>query len=62
VRFVAGDCTACGACIAACPFGAATADEDGKPLVCVYCGTCARYCPHGVLALEEIGGDTRAAD
>lgn len=62
VRFAAADCTTCGACIAACPFGAVTADADGKPLVCVYCGTCAKYCPHGVLALEEIGGEPHAAN
>jgi Fe-S-cluster-containing hydrogenase component 2 len=54
VRLNAERCTACGACAAACPFGAISLDGDGRPLVCVYCGICARYCPHGVLALEEI--------
>ncbi len=54
VRLDATLCTACGACSAACPFGAISLDGDGRPLVCVYCGTCARYCPHDVLALEEI--------
>jgi Fe-S-cluster-containing dehydrogenase component len=54
VRLNTERCTACGACAAACPFGAISLDGDGRPLVCVYCGICARYCPHGVLALEEI--------
>ncbi len=54
VRLDGSLCTACGACIAACPFGAIGVDADGKPLVCVYCGICARYCPHDVLALEDI--------
>lgn len=54
VRLAPDLCTACGACIAACPFGAIVPDDVGRPLVCVYCGVCARYCPHDVLALEEI--------
>lgn len=61
VRLNGSLCIACGACIAACPFGAIGVDADGKPLVCVYCGICARYCPHDVLALEEIGRSTDAS-
>jgi anaerobic carbon-monoxide dehydrogenase iron sulfur subunit len=61
VRLVAKQCTACGGCRAACPFGAIQGDNEGRPLVCIYCGTCADYCPHGVLALEEIERSDDAA-
>lgn len=61
VRLAADLCTACGACLPSCPFGAIQLDSERHPLVCVYCGTCARYCPHGVLALTEIERPSHAA-
>lgn len=48
-------CGACGACIAACPYGAVARDPTtGKALVepvhCHGCGTCAAACPTGAAA------------
>jgi heterodisulfide reductase subunit A len=45
-------CGACGACVAACPFGAVARDPaTGKavvePVHCHGCGTCAAACPTG---------------
>lgn len=47
---VAGYCTHCGDCIAACPEGILIADRDGAPVVdfsrggCTFCGDCAQNC------------------
>ena len=46
-------CTACGACLPACPTGAITM-QDGYPQIdsnaCIYCGRCSILCPAGALA------------
>jgi len=47
-------CTGCGACIAACPEGILTANEDQFLILdprrglCTFCGDCAAACTHGV--------------
>jgi heterodisulfide reductase subunit A len=51
-------CGACGACVAACPFGAVARDPaSGKALVdpvhCHGCGTCAAACPTGAASARH---------
>lgn len=46
-------CSRCGACAKACPVGAVTLDEAGRPYVCIHCGRCVPFCPHGCLALVD---------
>ncbi len=51
-------CTACGACVPACPFGALAPARNGGPIAfdeiaCWGCGTCRAACPTGALALAE---------
>ena len=51
-------CTACGACVEACPFGALAAARNGGPVVfgehaCWGCGTCRTACATRALALVE---------
>ena len=51
-------CGACGACVAACPFGAVARDAaSGKALVdpvhCHGCGTCAAACPTGAASARH---------
>ena len=47
-------CTACGACVEACPVEALKI--DGKCKVdadtCIDCGTCVDECPEGAISLE----------
>ncbi len=55
VEIDAARCGACGACIAACPYGAVARDpQSGKarvePIHCHGCGTCAAACPTGAAA------------
>lgn len=53
-------CTACGACVALCRFGAIqeTAAAEGgffyhvDPIACEGCGVCARFCPRGAIDLR----------
>lgn len=52
------DCTACGACVPACPFGALTPARSGGPVdfeetACWGCGTCRAACPTEALTLAE---------
>ena len=51
-------CGACGACVAACPFGAvarhpATGKAQVDPVHCHGCGTCAAACPTGAAAARH---------
>lgn len=49
-------CTACGACVEACPQGILSAGSDGRPVLsldeneCIFCGACAEACPEPVFA------------
>ncbi len=49
-------CTACGACLAACPFGALREGAEGRPEVeearCFGCGICRSRCPAGAISLR----------
>lgn len=51
-------CTACGACLDACPEGILTADPSGRPTVsfadarCTFCGACAEACPEPVFLAD----------
>ncbi len=50
-------CTLCLSCVAACPTGALTNDEDKPALyfaenACVQCGLCAATCPEDAISLE----------
>ncbi|MEW6265523.1 MAG: electron transfer flavoprotein subunit alpha [Thermodesulfobacteriota bacterium] len=48
-------CTACGACVEACPFGAMTlaADLAVADEKCNLCGACGEVCPTGAITLEK---------
>ena len=50
-------CIGCGACAAACRFGAAALDENGVARVdesaCVACGACVRVCPQKIIRIHE---------
>lgn len=55
-------CLRCGACVAACPHGAAALKADGPAIdrrYCRACGTCASACPSGA---REITGASIPAD
>jgi len=51
-------CTACGACVAACPDGCVSLDKSG-PLFdrdrCLNCGLCLKACPTGTLRAVRTG-------
>lgn len=50
-------CVACGACVAACRFGAVQINDLGCAEVdeekCIGCGACARKCPRGLIDLRR---------
>ncbi len=49
-------CISCGTCVAICPVGAISFDEDGKALIdkskCIHCGTCEASCPVAAIKLD----------
>ena len=51
-------CTACGACLERCYFGALQADEEGRARVtgeqCIGCGLCRVVCPVEAITLEVV--------
>lgn len=54
-HIVTDDCIACSACIAACPFGAVSEQND-KIVVnadeCIDCGVCEDACPQDAIIAE----------
>lgn len=57
-RLAEEQCSACGACVPACPFGALTHPRSGGPVIfdegaCWGCGTCRSACPSDALTLAE---------
>lgn len=49
-------CTACGACVEACPFGALSLDGDAATVdrdLCTYCGACVEVCAPGAITIEK---------
>lgn len=57
-RLAEESCTACGACVPACPFGALSRPRSGGPVVldqqaCWGCGTCRASCANDALSLAD---------
>ncbi|MEA3459177.1 MAG: FAD-binding protein, partial [Chloroflexota bacterium] len=56
LRINRDECTGCGACIDACPFGSLSLDEEGIVVVdesCTDCGACIESCPVDALSLPK---------
>ena len=54
VRVNEEECTGCGACVSACPFGGVSLHPtSGRALICDLCGECVDACPFGALAFRE---------
>lgn len=57
---IRGACTACGACVEACPEAILTRDADGRPALaldggaCSFCGACAEACPAPVFDSDRV--------
>ncbi len=50
-------CISCGACIAVCPVGAISYDDDGKAVIdkeiCIKCHVCESVCPTYAIEIED---------
>lgn len=50
-------CIGCGTCVAICPVGAISFDEDGKARIdrkkCIRCGSCEASCPVEAIDLSR---------
>ena len=56
IPHVVGECTGCGYCLMACPFGAAGPFSPKKVIVekCTGCGKCIDVCPKGAREMVEV--------
>lgn len=49
-------CIGCGTCVAICPVGAISFDDDGKAKIdkakCIHCGACEASCPVSAIKLD----------
>lgn len=49
-------CISCGTCVAICPMGAISFDENDKAVIdknkCIHCGACEASCPMQAIKLD----------
>jgi electron transfer flavoprotein alpha subunit len=60
----ADECTACGSCVDACPFGALSMEGDVAVVddQCTFCGACLDVCPVDAIAIERDAAPADAED
>ena len=57
-------CIGCGTCVAICPVGAISFDNDGKARIdrniCIRCYSCQASCPVGAIDIDKACGEDKA--
>ncbi len=55
IKVLTDECTGCGSCVDACPFGAITMEDDVAVIgdKCTYCGACVEVCPVEAIVLTK---------